>query len=265
MRAPQGPRHLRIVWLYHDLMNLYGDRGNVLVLAHRARARGIDVSVDAVSIGQPVPDDTDVVFFGGGQDQEQVLVARDLPSKRTQLEALLKRGGGLLAVCGGYQLLGSYYQPLQGERIPGIGLLPVHTEVGTSRMIGDLVIDSPRFGALVGFENHSGRTFIDANATSATTGAQDATPLGAVRVGFGNNGDDQLEGVALGNAIGTYLHGPLLPKNPRLADALIAAGLRSHGDTADLPELPDRYVEVARRQALARAGHRRTSSLGFRS
>jgi CobQ-like glutamine amidotransferase family enzyme len=167
----------------------------------------------------------------------------------------------LLAVCGGYQLLGSYYQPLKGERIPGLGLLPVHTEAGSRRMIGDLVIDSPRFGTLVGFENHSGQTFIDANTTSA----QSATPLGAVTVGFGNNGDDQQEGVAVGNAIGTYLHGPLLPKNPRLADALIAAGLRSHGDTADLPRLADRYVEVARRQALARAGHRRSSSLGMRS
>jgi len=259
MRAPH--RHLSITWLYHDLMNLYGDRGNVLVLVHRARARGIDVRVDATTIGQPISDDTDVVFFGGGQDQEQVLVARDLPSKRGSLQQLLTRGGGLLAVCGGYQLLGSYYQPLEGERIPGLGLLPVHTEAGTRRMIGDLVVDSPRFGTLVGFENHSGQTFIDADATNA----QSATPLGAVAVGFGNNGADQQEGVAVGNAIGTYLHGPLLPKNPRLADALIAAGLRSHGDTADLLPLPDRYVDAARRQALARTGNRRTSSLGMRS
>ncbi|MFO0702546.1 MAG: glutamine amidotransferase [Candidatus Andersenbacteria bacterium] len=254
-------RHLTIVWLYHDLMNLYGDRGNVLTLAHRARARGIDVAVRGVTVGEPLPSVADLVFFGGGQDQEQSLVARDLPSKRAALATLLEQGGGLLAVCGGYQLLGSYYQPHESARIAGLGLLPVHTEAGTRRMIGDLVVESEKFGTLVGFENHSGRTFLH----TAPAGRTSSAPLGRVAIGSGNNGDDEYEGVVVGHAIGTYLHGPLLPKNPRLADTLIAAGLRSHGDDPTLTALPDRYVALAREQALHRAQTRRTSSLGLRS
>jgi CobQ-like glutamine amidotransferase family enzyme len=257
------PRHLTIVWLYHDLMNLYGDRGNILTLQKRADLRHINTVVKGISIGETIPLDADIVFFGGGQDQEQALVAQDLIQKKTALQTLLQRGGGLLAVCGGYQLLGSYYQPLKGKKIPGLGILPVYTEAGSKRMIGDLVVQpdstSSAVGVksdLIGFENHSGRTFL-----------KDGKPLGKVMLGSGNNGEDGSEGVWHGTAIGTYLHGPLLPKNPQLADYLIACGLRSHGDIATLEPLTgmEKYIIQAREMALRRAKNRKTSGLGLRS
>jgi CobQ-like glutamine amidotransferase family enzyme len=257
------PRHLNIVWLYHDLMNLYGDRGNILTLQKRADARHINTVVKGISIGETIPTDADIIFFGGGQDQEQALVAQDLAGKKDALVQCLQRGGGLLAVCGGYQLLGEYYQPLQGKRIAGLGILPVYTEAGSERMIGDLVVKPSDalskarvVSDLVGFENHSGRTFL-----------KSGTPLGKVVTGHGNNGEDAHEGVWHGTAIGTYLHGPLLPKNPELADYLIACGLRSHGDSTDLEPLLDlkNYIDVARSMALERARNRKTSGLGLRS
>jgi CobQ-like glutamine amidotransferase family enzyme len=249
-------RTLSIVWLYHDLMNLYGDRGNVLTLADRARRRDIEVSVKGVSVGEELPQQSDIVFFGGGQDKEQDLVAKDLPSKKQKLQSHLKKGGALLAVCGGYQLLGEYYQPLHGSSIPGLGLLPVYTKAGTHRMIGDLVVapstllDQP----LIGFENHSGQTFL-----------RDAQSLGKVTIGHGNNGKDGTEGIVHMHAVGTYLHGPVLPKNPRLADQLIVWGLGSHGDTQPLRELVSPYSTIARDMALLRAQSRKTHGLGLKS
>ena len=242
-------------------MNLYGDRGNVLVLAWRARARKIDVQIKGVTVGQSLPADADIIFFGGGQDQEQALVGRDLAHKQSTLGKFLLRGGGLLAVCGGYQLLGSYYQPLSGPKITGLGLLPIYTVAGRQRMIGDLVIDSERFGQLIGFENHSGQTFLE--ATSETN--KSAHPLGKIVIGHGNNGQDHTEGVVIGSAYGTYLHGPVLSKNPTLADDLIAHGLSLHGDDPRLMALPEKYLEEARNLALVRARPRRASSLGWRS
>jgi CobQ-like glutamine amidotransferase family enzyme len=180
-------------------MNIYGDRGNVLALSQRAAWRGIDARVVDVDLGEPIPADADIFFFGGGQDQSQVAVAHDLVgAKGEAIRAAVESGAALLSVCGGYQLLGHEYRPHDAETLPGIGLFDVSSTAGPERFIGNVVIDS-RWGTLVGFENHSGLTFL----------GEGAEPLGKVRVGRGNNGKDGTEGVVYRNAIGCYLHGSL--------------------------------------------------------
>ncbi|HEV2476958.1 MAG TPA: glutamine amidotransferase, partial [Candidatus Dormibacteraeota bacterium] len=203
-----------IGWLYADLMNIYGDRGNVLTLARRAEWRGLDPRV--IDLGRGPTEqmrDVDVFFFGGGQDREQALIYDDLRQhKQDSLQKAVQDGAQILAVCGGYQLLGHYYQTAEGERFDGIGMLDVKTEAGKKRFIGDVVVQAALPGltpsTIVGFENHSGRTFL----------GDGATPLGNVLHGKGNNGSDRTEGAVQGNIIGTYMHGSLLPKNPHLAD-----------------------------------------------
>jgi len=217
-----------IGWLYPDLMNIYGDRGNILTLQKRAEWRGLDSTVREIQRGRVANlDDVDVFFFGGGQDREQALIYDDLRQhKERQLQQAAKDGAQILAVCGGYQLLGHYYQTADGERYDGIGLIDVRTEAGSKRFIGDVVIETDIEGltpaTLVGFENHSGRTFLGPGAK----------PLGRVLTGKGNNGSDRTEGVRQNNVTGTYLHGSLLPKNPQLADQLISEALRRRGDGA---------------------------------
>lgn len=215
-------RPLVLAWLYPDLMNIYGDRGNVLVLQNRAAWRGIELEVRLVGLGAaPGLEDADLFFFGGGQDRDEELVFEDLTAeKKAPIEQALARGVPLLAVCGGYQLVGRYYRTADGTRLPGIGLLDARTEAGSFRCIGDVVLETaPELGltppTLVGFENHVGRTYL----------GEQATPLGRVRAGFGNNAEDQTEGAMQGNLIGTYLHGSLLPKNPHLADLLLERAL----------------------------------------
>jgi CobQ-like glutamine amidotransferase family enzyme len=209
-------------WLYPDLMNIYGDRGNVLTLLKRASWRGMQARV--LDLGKGVTrgiEEVDVFFFGGGQDKEQALVYDDLlENKAVHLAQAVQDGAAILAVCGGYQLLGHYYDTAQGERFPGIGLLDVRTEPGKVRCIGDVVVQpDPALGleppTLVGFENHSGRTFL----------GEKARPLGRVVKGCGNNGQDGTEGAVAGNLFGTYLHGSLLPKNPHLADLILERAL----------------------------------------
>src|SRR6266571_7122820 len=208
-------------WLYPDLMNIYGDRGNILTLLKRAEWRGLDAR--AIDLGRGAAhgmEDVDIFFFGGGQDREQALVYDDLIEiKQEPLEAAVAHGSVLLAVCGGYQLLGHYYQTAEGERFPGLGLLDLHTQAGSRRCIGNVVVDVSALqlepNTLVGFENHSGRTFLGAGLT----------PLGKLLAGSGNNGEDGTEGVASGTIFGTYLHGSLLPKNPHLADHITATAL----------------------------------------
>jgi CobQ-like glutamine amidotransferase family enzyme len=216
-------RTLTIGWLYPDLMNIYGDRGNILTLCQRARWRGLESRVLELGKGRGDGiEDVDVFFFGGGQDREQALVYDDLlETKAVRLAQAVADGAAVLAVCGGYQLLGHYYQTAAGERLPGIGLLDLHTEASSRRCIGDVVVEadeslglSPR--TLVGFENHSGRTFL----------GEGTRPLGRVVRGSGNNGEDGTEGVAHANLFGTYLHGSLLPKNPHLADLIVQRALR---------------------------------------
>ena len=234
---------LTISWLYSSKMNIYGDRGNVIVLNQRARWRGIDTVVREVEIGDAIPPDTDIFFFGGGQDQEQIAVSRDLRgAKGEAIKAAVEAGAGMLAVCGGYQLLGHEYRPHDGETLPGIGLFNLESTAGPERFIGNVVVES-EWGELVGFENHSGLTFLGAN--------QEA--LGTVRVGHGNNGKDGNEGARYKNAIGCYLHGSLLPKNPVIADWLISAGLNHRTGCGDLPPLDDRSELAARASAVARA------------
>ncbi len=232
-----------IGWLYPAKMNIYGDRGNVIALMRRAQWRGIGSQVIEIGIGEPLPADVDVFFFGGGQDQEQIAVSRDLQgAKGEALKAAIMDGAALLAVCGGYQLLGHEYRPHDGEPLPGIGLFDLTTVAGPERFIGNVVVDS-EWGELVGFENHSGLTYLGPGVR----------PLGRVRIGRGNNGKDGTEGAVYRHAIGCYLHGSLLPKNPRLADWLIAAGLRRRYGQVELPPLDDELERAAHATAVERA------------
>jgi hypothetical protein len=237
MNAPA----LRVMWLYPDHMNIYADRGNIAILERRCEWRGIAFELATAGPGDPVdPEAHDLFYIGGGQDRDQALVAQDLvESKRTALAAALDSGASMLAVCGGYQLLGRSYE-VGGESLPGLGLVDLRTvrEPG-ARLIGNVVIEAdlglgPR--RLAGFENHGGRTYLGPGEQA----------LGRVVSGFGNNGRDGAEGVRRGRLVGTYLHGPLLPKNAWLADVLIGWALaRASGAAPDLEPLDDRLEEAA--------------------
>jgi lipid II isoglutaminyl synthase (glutamine-hydrolysing) len=235
---------LRVCSLYPELMNIYADRGNIAVLRARCEWRGIGFEHAAVSLEQPLdPDVHDLFYMGGGQDRDQVAVAHDMAAtKRDALHAAADRGAVVLAVCGGYQLLGHSYE-LGGEQLPGVGLVDLGTvrEPGP-RLIGNCAIeadlgDGPR--VIAGFENHGGRTYLGPNER----------PLGRVLVGHGNNGRDGFEGVHRDNVIGTYLHGPLLPKNIWLADRLIELALDTRLEPLPNQELEDGAHASARRAA----------------
>jgi lipid II isoglutaminyl synthase (glutamine-hydrolysing) len=242
-------RAVRVLWLYPDHMNIYADRGNIAVLERRCAWRGIGFELARSGPGEPFdPDAHELLYVGGGQDRDQALVAQDLvESKREAIERALARNAAMLAVCGGYQLLGHSYE-MGGESLPGLGLVDLRTvrEPGP-RLIGNVVIDAdvgsgPR--RLAGFENHGGRTYLG-------TGEQ---PLGRVRSGFGNNGKDGHEGVRRGRLIGTYLHGPLLPKNAWLADVLIEWALAArYGPEDALEALDDRLEDRAHESAVRAA------------
>lgn len=235
--------HLNIGWLYAATMNIYGDRGNVIALKRRAEWRGISTTVREINIGDPIPADIDCFFWGGGQDQEQVAVAHDLQgAKGRALTAAVEEGASLLAVCGGYQLLGHEYRPHAAEVLPGVGIIDAVSVAGPERFIGNVVIDS-EWGTLVGFENHSGLTTLG-------PGLQ---PMGKVRVGRGNNGKDGTEGARHRNALGCYLHGSLLPKNPALTDWLIARGLERRHDAVELQPIDDGIELKAHATAVERA------------
>ena len=225
-------------------MNIYGDRGNVLTLVKRAQWRGI--SVDVVPVGRgPSPDlsGIDLIFWGGGQDRDQELVFVDAAAHKVDaIKDAIDNGTVVLAVCGGYQLLGEYYVTADGKKLPGLGLVDLHTVPGPKRNIGNILIETADLGleprTLVGFENHSGKTYLG-------TGLK---PLGRVLRGTGNNGEDAGEGVVEGNVFGTYLHGSLLPKNPHFADLLIERAVRRRGGAA-LTRL-DASEELAAHEAM---------------
>ena len=222
---------ITIGYLYGDLMNIYGDTGNIIALKKRAEWRGIKVVVKNFSIENVMgKGDADILFFGGGQDQAQELVSKDLANGKGKIiKAEIERGVPLLSICGGYQLLGDFYKPHQGPKLPGIGLFPAYTLASYDRMIGNLSVES-MFGSLIGFENHSGKTFLK----------KGASPLGMVKKGFGNNGKDKSEGCIYKNAIGCYMHGSLLPKNPKLADWLLKKALEvKYGKEIELEPLDD--------------------------
>lgn len=236
-------RTLRIGWLYPTKMNIYGDRGNVIVLSQRALWRGIEPQVVELDIGDSIPDDIDIFFFGGGQDQEQIAVSNDLAgNKGDRLKRAIDDGAAALAVCGGYQLFGHVYRPHDASPLPGIGIFDVETEAGNERFIGNVVAES-QWGELIGFENHSGLTWLGSGVE----------PMARIVHGRGNNGQDGTEGAIYRNALGCYLHGSILPKNPALADWLIARGLAYRGQDPELASLPDTLEERAHRSAVARA------------
>lgn len=223
---------LNICHLYPDLLNVYGDVGNVLILKHRAALRGIDVNIINSSIGDPLDNDNiDILFFGGGQDFEQSIVSKDLQEvKRDSLVKYVEDSKVLLAICGGYQLLGKYYTAPNGEKIEGLDILNIYTEGGNTRFIGNTEIYNEEFNeTYVGFENHSGRTYIN-----------DHKPLGKCVHGYGNNGDDGYEGCIYKNTFGSYFHGSFLSKNPEFADRLLTLALKNkYGDDVTLAPLQD--------------------------
>jgi CobQ-like glutamine amidotransferase family enzyme len=246
---------IRVGHLYPDYLNIYADRGNIAVLARRAAWRGHELAVTPLGMDDAiVPGVHDLYYVGGGQDREQLLVAENLAGKSQELHAAVADGAAVLAVCGGYQLLGRGYRGFHGEEMPGIGLLPLETVAGERRMIGDVLIacelEPGERRTLAGFENHAGRTKLDPGAE----------PLGRVVSGFGNDGESGFEGCRAGRVVGTYLHGPLLPRNPWFADWLLSQALahRTGGEPPELEPLPDelegRAHEVSAGRARARGG-----------
>mgnify|MGYP003217470602 FL=1 len=224
-------RPLRIVHLYPDALNLYGDGGNIASLSKRCSWRGIPCRVDQVLMGQALDlTDADIVLLGGGADRDQLAVCRELQAQREKVEAYVEEDGVLLAICGGYQLLGHYYM-MGGERVEGLHVLDIETTAGTTRLIGNVAIESPVCDTpIVGFENHAGRTVLGAGEK----------PLGRAMIhGTGNNGEDGGEGVLHDGVVGTYLHGPILPKNPGVTDWLIERALRRRGEKVELAPLDD--------------------------
>lgn len=227
---------LTIGHLYPDLLNLYGDRGNIQCLMKRCLWRGIEAETIAFELDDNIDfSNLDIVLLGGGSDREQMLVCEKLKEIQKDFKEYVEQGGVVIAICGGYQLLGNYYKTDMGT-IEGLSLVDMYTEQGEDRLIDNIVLQSELFDMpIVGFENHGGRTFIGENK-----------PLGKVLYGSGNDGKSGYEGVVYKNVIGTYLHGPLLPKNPQLADELILRALRKkYGENITLSALDDSQEKAA--------------------
>jgi len=211
---------ITIVPVYPALLSIYADRGNVRVLQQRCAWRGIEHRVEPLALGDDLdPRRADVILLGGGQDRDQVLVADELIRQAPRLREALAEGACLLAVCGGYQLLGHRHHGHQGDDIPGTGLVDLETVAGSSRLIGNVLVECGDGRTMVGFENHAGRTWL----------GDGVAPLGRVIAGAGNNGEDRTEGCRAERILGTYVHGPLLPKNPWIADELLQHALDRRG------------------------------------
>jgi CobQ-like glutamine amidotransferase family enzyme len=244
---------IRVAHLYPDYLNIYADRGNIAVLRRRAALRGHELYVTDVGPGDALGRaDADLLYVGGGQDREQALVAPDLAARAPELAGAVEDGAALLAVCGGYQLLGRGYRGRDGAWMPGAGLFPHETVAGERRMIGDVLLECElepgRVHTVAGFENHAGRTLLDPGAT----------PFGRVVAGYGNDGASGYEGCRVGTAIGTYLHGPLLPRNPWLADWLLSNAV-AHAtgvEPTPLEPLEDELETVAHAVSSRRARER---------
>lgn len=229
---------LNICHLYPDLLNVYGDVGNILILKNRAEKRGIKVNIINTSLNDDFDkDNMDIVFFGGGQDYEQSIVSADLmKNKKDSISKYIEEGKVFIAICGGYQLLGNYYRSPNGEKLPGLGILDIYTEGGKNRFIGDTVILNETYNeTYVGFENHSGRTYIN-----------NLTPLGKCLKGYGNNGEDGYEGCIYKNTFCTYFHGSLLSKNPELADRILKLALDMKYGDVTLKPLDDTFELAAK-------------------
>jgi CobQ-like glutamine amidotransferase family enzyme len=243
---------IRVAHLYPDYLNIYADRGNIAVLERRAAWRGLSLEITGVGVGDALGE-ADLVYVGGGQDREQALIAPDLATRAEPLQQLVGAGAAVLAVCGGYQLLGRSYRDVSGAELSGAGVFPLVTVAGERRMIGDVLLecelDPGDRRTVAGFENHAGRTLLD----------EGAEPLGRVVAGFGNDGESGYEGCRVGNAIGTYLHGPLLPRNPWLADWLLVRAVEHR--TGERPvfepladDLEARAHDVSAGRARSRGG-----------
>ena len=247
-------RGIRALWLYPELMNVYADRGNVIALRARCAEHDLDCEVEHIELGRELPDDADLVLIGGGQDREQRRVAPDLQRHAARLHEWHEEGVAFLAVCGGFQLFGDGYRTSRGEELPGVGLFDVTTVApppGAERCVGDVLAETELggVGEVVGFENHAGRTYLGPSVRS----------FARVRHGWGNNGVDGTEGAVTGSALGTYLHGSLLPRNPRITDWLIAAALRHrYGADATIDDAaPEGAYAVEARRAAATAARER--------
>jgi CobQ-like glutamine amidotransferase family enzyme len=217
---------------------VYGDMGNILILKYRAEKRGIKVNIINISINDTFnPREYDIVFFGGGQDYEQSIVSQDLiDHKGNSIKDYIESEKVFLAICGGYQLLGNYYTTPEGEKLKGLGILDIYSEGGSVRFIGNTVIYNEIFNeTYVGFENHSGRTYIG-----------NLKPLGKTIVGYGNNGEDGYEGCIYKNTFCSYFHGSLLSKNPELADRLITTALNKKYENITLAPINDTYENKAK-------------------
>ena len=233
---------LHLVHLFAREMNIYGDTGNRLILAKRLELSGIPYKISISGVGDPLPTDAHLLLGGGGQDVGQEAVGEDLQNKKADLLAMKADGVPMLMICGMYQLFGHYFETYQGERIEGAGVLDLHTTGQEERLIGNITLASA-YGELVGYENHSGLTYLHG----------DLKPLGRVIRGAGNNTTDDGEGAQDGSVIGTYLHGPVLSKSPRLADHLLAEALAVAGMTADLGPYPELDARAAKAAATAKA------------
>ena len=217
-------KKIKIAHLYPKLLNIYGDRGNILTLKCRCEWRGIEVEIEEINIGDKI-NEHDIYFIGGGQDLQQIEVAKELQKHKGFLARERDRMAVFLGICGGYQLMGHYYQPFSGERLEGISLLDAYTVAGNKRFIGNVTAETDFVepSSLVGFENHSGLTYLKG----------ETEPLGRVITGNGNNGTDGTEGARYKNVFGTYLHGSFLPKNPQFADYMIELALGSKPEPLD--------------------------------
>ncbi len=230
---------LTIGWLYPELMSTYGDRGNIIVLQKRCEWRGIKTEVLMLEVGFKVDElkKCDILFMGGAQDTQQAIVEKDIREKSSVIKKLIEQGLPALLICGAYQMFGHYYKEADGTKLPGLGIFDLYTEnLGKERLIGNISIGWNE-NTLVGFENHGGRTYLGNNVK----------PLAKVIKGFGNNGEDGTEGAVYKNSFGTYLHGPILPKNPQFTDLLIKLALeKKYDEKIELKKLDDSLETSAR-------------------
>ena len=235
-------RSITILQLYPRDMNIYGDFGNTLVIKRRLEWYGYEVSLISYNPGDKFPDDVDIIVGGGGQDSGQLKIQADLLKIGPKLQELADDNVPMLMICGLYQLFGKFFKTSGGEVIQGIGLLDIETHGKSERLIGNIITISSQFGEIIGYENHSGQTYLGDNAK----------PLGQVRLGAGNNIEDDTEGAIYKNVIGSYLHGSLLPKNPKIADFLIEKAVTRKYGAFYSESIGDSYVECARRAASKR-------------
>lgn len=233
---------IKIAHLYPDMLNLYGDRGNIIALKNRMERRGIEVKVDKITMGQSFnSDDYDILFVGGGQDFEQDILLDDLKKgKDKEIKRAVENSKVFLAICGGYQMLGKYYKTYDGKMLEYLGILDFYTQGKEERLIGNYAFKTKEGIEIVGFENHSGRTYL----------GKDLQPLGKVIKGYGNNGEDGTEGVRYKNTFGTYSHGPILPKNSKFADLLISLAVKNKYGDAELKPLDDELELKAQKQVM---------------